>query len=108
MSRPEMNFVSVSSIATIEDIYATITIYDIIYQSYWRNGGVALSNKKLIVNPSVVLREEFDDWAILFNPDSANAVGINPVGVAVWKLMDGHRGTEDIIAEIRTLHRGAT
>ena len=63
---------------------------------------MTLGDKKLIVNPSVVLREEFDDWAILFNPDSANAVGINPVGVAVWKLMDGHKGIEDIIAEIQT------
>jgi hypothetical protein len=44
-----------------------------------------------IANPTVVLREEFDDWAILFNPDTAEAVGTNPVGVAVWKLMDGRR-----------------
>ena len=44
-----------------------------------------------IANPVCVLREEFDDWAVLFNPDTADAVGINPVGVAVWKLMDGRR-----------------
>ncbi|RPJ51839.1 MAG: SynChlorMet cassette protein ScmD, partial [Acidobacteria bacterium] len=42
-----------------------------------------------IANPTVVLREEFDDWAVLFNPDTAAAVGTNPVGVAVWKRMDG-------------------
>jgi SynChlorMet cassette protein ScmD len=60
------------------------------------------SNKdKPIANPTVVLREEFDDWAILFNPDTADAVGTNPVGVAVWKLMDGKHGIEEIIAEIR-------
>jgi hypothetical protein len=28
-----------------------------------------------IVNPIVVLREEFDDWAVLFNPDTAYAAG---------------------------------
>ena len=61
---------------------------------------VTQRDKKIIINPSVVLREEFDDWAILFNPESANAVGINPVGIAIWKLMDGHRGVDDIIAEI--------
>ena len=44
---------------------------------------------KPIANPIVVLREEFDDWAVLFNPDTADALGINPVGVAVWKRMDG-------------------
>jgi SynChlorMet cassette protein ScmD len=54
-----------------------------------------------ITNPTVVLREEFDDWAILFNPDTADAVGTNPVGVAVWKLMDGKRSLEKIVAEIK-------
>jgi SynChlorMet cassette protein ScmD len=53
-----------------------------------------------IANPIVVLREEFDDWAVLFNPDTAEAVGTNPVGVAVWKRMDGKRSIEDIAAEI--------
>ena len=55
-----------------------------------------------IVNPIVVLREEFDDWAILFNPDTAAAVGINPVGVEVWKQMDGKRNLEEILLEIKT------
>ena len=55
-----------------------------------------------IANPIVVLREEFDDWAILFNPDTAAAVGINPVGVAIWKRMDGKRILKEIVAEIRS------
>jgi SynChlorMet cassette protein ScmD len=54
-----------------------------------------------IANPIVVLREEFDDWAVLFNPDTADAVGTNPVGVAVWKRMDGKRSLEEIVSEIR-------
>ena len=54
-----------------------------------------------IANPIVVLREEFDDWAILFNPDTAAAVGTNPVGVAVWKRMDGKSSLKDIVAEIK-------
>jgi SynChlorMet cassette protein ScmD len=48
----------------------------------------------------VVLREEFDDWAILFNPDTAEAIGTNPVGVAVWNLMDGTHSLKEIVAEI--------
>lgn len=52
-------------------------------------------------NPHAVLREEFDDWAVLFNPDTGNAVGVNPVGVAVWKLLDGNRDLGAIIAGIR-------
>lgn len=55
---------------------------------------------KPVANPDVVLREEFDDWAILFNPDTAAAVGTNPVGVAVWKRLDGKRTLGDIVAEI--------
>ena len=54
-----------------------------------------------IANPIVVLREEFDDWAVLFNPDTAEAVGTNPVGVAVWKRMDGRRSLDDIVSEIK-------
>jgi len=54
-----------------------------------------------IANPIVVLREEFDDWAVLFNPETADAVGTNPVGVAVWKRMDGKRSLADIVTEIR-------
>ena len=53
-----------------------------------------------IANPIVVLREEFDDWAILFNPDTAAAVGINPVGVAIWKTLDGKRCLKEIVSEI--------
>ncbi|MHB8094184.1 MAG: SynChlorMet cassette protein ScmD [Candidatus Aminicenantales bacterium] len=55
-----------------------------------------------IANPIVVLREEFDDWAVLFNPDTAYAVGTNPVGVAVWKMMDGKKSIEDIVSKIKS------
>jgi len=54
-----------------------------------------------VANPVVVLREEFDDWAVVFNPDTAEAAGINPVGVAAWKMMDGRRTVEEIAAAIR-------
>ena len=46
-------------------------------------------NNKPVANPLVVLREEFDDWAVLFDPDTGNAFGLSPVGVFVWKLLDG-------------------
>lgn len=59
-------------------------------------------SQKPVPNPVAVLREEFDDWAVLFNPDTARAVGINPVGVAVWKSLDGKKGVDDIIAAVRS------
>jgi SynChlorMet cassette protein ScmD len=56
-----------------------------------------------VQNPVVVLREEFDDWAVLFNPDTAKALGVNPVGVAIWQLIDSRRSIIDIVAEIKEL-----
>ncbi len=59
-----------------------------------------MQTKKTIVNPVVVLRKEFDDWAVLFNPDTAEAVGINPVGVAIWELLDQQIDIQEIVANI--------
>ena len=59
-----------------------------------------MNTKKLIINPIVVLRKEFDDWAVLFNPDTAEAVGVNPVGVAIWELLTGNNSLEDIAGRI--------
>ena len=63
-------------------------------------GGVMGLPGRPLSNPVVVLREEFDDWAVLYNPDTAEAAGINPVGVAVWKLLDGRRELGDIMAAL--------
>jgi SynChlorMet cassette protein ScmD len=54
-----------------------------------------------ISSPVCVFREEFDDWAVLFSPDTAHAVSINPVGVATWELLDGRRPLDDLVAEVR-------
>jgi len=56
---------------------------------------------KPVANPLIVLREEFDDWAILFDPDTGNAFGLNPTGVFVWKLLDGEHSLADISKELR-------
>lgn len=57
--------------------------------------------RNVFANPAVVLREEFDDWAVLYNPDTAAASGINPVGVAIFKLLDGSRSLEEIVGEVK-------
>jgi SynChlorMet cassette protein ScmD len=58
-------------------------------------------NKYPLANPLIVLREEFDDWAILFDPDTGNAFGLNPVGVFSWKLLDGKHSIPDILARMQ-------
>ena len=54
-----------------------------------------------IANPLIVLREEFDDWAILFDPDSGDAFGLNPIGVNIWKRLDGNHSVEDILKDLQ-------
>lgn len=51
---------------------------------------------KIAVNPEVVLREEFDDWAVLFNPENGEGFGINPVSVFIWKQLDGNKTVKQV------------
>jgi SynChlorMet cassette protein ScmD len=54
-----------------------------------------------IANPMIVFREEFDDWAILFDPDSGMAFGVNPVGALIWRCLDGKHDISTILHEIQ-------
>jgi SynChlorMet cassette protein ScmD len=68
------------------------------------NTSAMKDNERPIANPHVVLREEFDDWAVLFNPDarlSFGGFGLNPTGVFVWKLLDGEHPIDDLLEELR-------
>jgi len=67
---------------------------------------VVPDNNKPVANPLVVLREEFDDWAILFDPDTGEGFGLNPVSVFIWKCLDGQHTIEDIKAELREVCEG--
>jgi SynChlorMet cassette protein ScmD len=59
-------------------------------------------NDKIKPNPSVVLREELDDWAILFDPDSNVIFSLNPMGVYIWKCFDGNKTIRDILENLRS------
>ena len=48
-----------------------------------------------------MLREEFDDWAILFNPDTGRGFGLSPTGVYVWKLLDGEHSIDEMLKALR-------
>jgi SynChlorMet cassette protein ScmD len=62
---------------------------------------MSANHRALTANPMVVCREEFDEWAILFDPETGKAFGINPIAVAVWKLLDGKHGCDDIQRDIQ-------
>ncbi|MCP4639676.1 MAG: SynChlorMet cassette protein ScmD [bacterium] len=55
---------------------------------------------KPVADPVVVLREEFDEWGLLFHPDTGDTYGLNPVGVFVWQRLDGDHTVGDIAAEL--------
>ncbi|MBW1792608.1 MAG: SynChlorMet cassette protein ScmD [Deltaproteobacteria bacterium] len=57
-------------------------------------------NDKPIANPLLVLREEFDDWAILFDPDTGDGFGLNPSSVFIFKRLDGKHTLQDILKEL--------
>ena len=57
-------------------------------------------NDMPVANPLLVLREEFDDFAVLFDPDTGNGFGLNPVSVFVFNRLDGKHTLKDIYAEL--------
>jgi SynChlorMet cassette protein ScmD len=59
------------------------------------------SEKSVTANPLIVLREEFDDWAILFDPDTGHTFCVNPIAVVIWKNLDGQHSLDEIAEKIR-------
>jgi SynChlorMet cassette protein ScmD len=56
-----------------------------------------IMNDKFKNNPDIVLREEYDDWAVLFDPNTGKTCGISPTGVFIWKQLDGSKAKADIL-----------
>ena len=85
-------------------LHETCGLYRVVarWSQRWRQDTPVKSDEKPIANPVIVLREEFDDWAILFDPDSSRGFGLSPTGVYLWKLMDGEHTADDLLKEIRS------
>ena len=58
-------------------------------------------NQNPVANRTAVLREEFDDWAVLFDPQTGNAFGLNPVSVFIWKQLDGKTPITEITQRLQ-------
>ncbi|MCF7810601.1 PqqD family peptide modification chaperone [bacterium] len=58
-------------------------------------------DEKLTVNPEVIMRDDFDDFAILFDPDTGKAFGLNPVGETIWNLLNDEITVDNIIAKLK-------
>jgi len=59
------------------------------------------ANNNLTAKPFIVLREEFEDSALLYDPDSGSSFGLNSLGVFIWKRLDGLHSEEDILKELQ-------
>ena len=58
-------------------------------------------NLKFLKNPDVVLREEGDEGALLFNPDSNQIKVLNTTALFIWKKCNGENKLSDILAELK-------
>lgn len=61
---------------------------------------MSVANKP-VAKPQIRLREESDNWVILFDPDTGNARVLNPISVFIWKLLDGTHTVSDIVEQVR-------
>jgi SynChlorMet cassette protein ScmD len=59
-------------------------------------------SEKPLANPTVVLREEFDDYALLYDPDKIEVFCLNPVGVYLWKRFDGRHSLSEILSDLKS------
>ena len=48
------------------------------------------------------MREEFDEWAVLFDPDTGDSFGLKPVGIFIWNHLDGKHAVGDIMEALRS------
>ena len=44
-----------------------------------------------------MFRQEFDDWSILFEPDTGNTYALNPVGTYIWQHLDGKHTVGEVL-----------
>lgn len=58
-------------------------------------------SRKPLADPLIVFREEFEDSGLLFNPDTGEMYGLNPVGMEIWKLLDGRHTLSDIAQHLQ-------
>ena len=58
-------------------------------------------DSKPVANPLVMLRETFNDWVVLYDPDSEEGFGIQQVGTFIWRHLDGQNTVQDILTKLR-------
>lgn len=60
-----------------------------------------------IQNSNIVFREEADNWAMLFDPDTGEAFGLNPTSSFIWKNLNGKTSIGEIVNKLEKACRGS-
>lgn len=53
------------------------------------------------LNPLIVFREDFENSAVLFNPEDGKILGLNPTGAFIWRALEKNESRDEIIAGLR-------
>ncbi len=61
----------------------------------------AENNVTYLKNPDVVVKEEEDGCALLFNPDNDQVRVLNRTGFYIWKLCEGALGVSGITSRVQ-------
>ena len=54
----------------------------------------------LKVNPLAVFRKEFDDSAIIFNPESGEIFALNPTGRVIWQALTDGLDRDEVLKKL--------
>ena len=55
---------------------------------------------KISANPRIVLRDEFENHAFLYDPDAGDTFQLNPVGIHIWRHLDGRHTVEQLVGTL--------
>ncbi len=53
------------------------------------------------VHPDVVLRDDFDDGAVLYDPSTSKAFNMNEIGVLIWNALREKGTVAGCVAELQ-------
>jgi hypothetical protein len=67
-----------------------------------------LPTPRYLRSPSVELREEDGDGALLFDPPTRQVKVVNATGLVIWRLCDGSRDAAQIVSEVCAVFEDAT
>jgi len=74
--------------------------YGLINISGILEGGGVMDEKKYIQNPDVNIREEDDEGALLFNPDTDRVQLVNRTGLEIWMFLSESRSVKEIVTRL--------